>query len=56
MLVGSEACEDRYLVDLQLLQPHEEVVDVTVLPLHDHLRDDSWELLLLGREQSSHGE
>ena len=56
MSVGGQASEDRHFVDLELLQPHEEVVDIAVLPLHDYLRDHPWKLLLLGWKQSSHRE
>ena len=54
MPVGGQTREDGDFVDLELFQPHKEVVDVTVLSLHDDLRDHSWQLLLLGWKQGSH--
>ena len=54
VFVRFEACKDGNSVDLQLFKAHEEVVDVTVLALHDDLADHSWKLLLLCREQRGH--
>ena len=41
MPVGSQPREDRHLVHLELLQPHEEVVDVTVFALLEYLAENS---------------
>ena len=55
MTIASQSREDGHLVDLQLLEAHEEVVNVAVLALHDDLCEHSGQLFLFGRDQSRHG-
>lgn len=49
--VGQQPCEDRYFVDLEFFQPHEEVIYVPILSLHYKFGNRTGQLFLFGRYQ-----